>query len=264
MESKSELRPTALEIRGMTKAFGENQVLCGIDIDVAEGEVLAVLGPSGSGKSTLLRIATFLETMDEGTLSYFGETALECRGGRNVCTADLSQVRANFGLVFQNFNLFPHWTVLRNVMDAPIHVQKRGREEVREAALELLGRLDLSEKAEQYPGQLSGGQQQRVAIARALALRPRMLYFDEPTSSLDPELTGEILQVIRQLAAERMTMVIVTHEMAFAAEVADRAVFMDGGVVLESGPARQLIESPSGARTRQFLAKLRREATEGG
>lgn len=246
---------SVLEIRSMRKTFGNNEVLKGIDLSVQEGEVLAILGPSGSGKSTLLRCCTFLETMDAGELRYFDETAIRFEGSRPVF-GDLKKIRSEFGLVFQDFNLFPHWTVLRNLMDAPVRVQKRPKSQVRDEALVLLAKMNLSHKANEYPSSLSGGQQQRVAIARALANNPRMLFFDEPTSALDPELTGEILHVIRALASENMTMVIVTHEMAFAAEVADRAVFMDEGIVLEEGPARELIQNPTEERTKQFLRKL--------
>lgn len=247
----------ALSIKGMEKSFGTNQVLKGVSLSVDTGEVLAVLGPSGSGKSTLLRCCTFLEQMDSGEIRYFGKQALKKEDGVKVSSADEREFRRDFGLVFQDFNLFPHWTVLKNLTDAPIKVQKRDPAEVNTQAKQLLERMNLADKALAYPGELSGGQQQRVAIARALALKPKMLYFDEPTSALDPELTGEILQIIRSLATEDMTMVIVTHEMEFAAEVADRALFIDNGVVLESGDAKQLIRNPSQERTRQFLNKLR-------
>lgn len=247
----------ALELIGIEKSFGTNHVLKGINIAVAEGQVLAVLGPSGSGKSTLLRCATFLETMDSGVIRYNGETALEMKDGVKVSAGDERLFRKDFGLVFQNFNLFPHWTVMRNLSDAPMKVQGRAADEVRAQAQALLERMNLGDKGSAYPSELSGGQQQRVAIARALALKPKMLYFDEPTSALDPELTGEILAIIRSLAAEKMTMIIVTHEMEFAAQVADQAVFMDGGTVLEAGPAEQLIHHPTQERTRQFLSKLR-------
>lgn len=253
----------ALRITGMEKSFGTNQVLKGVSLTVNTGEVLAVLGPSGSGKSTLLRCCTFLEQMDNGEICYFGKQALKKEDGVKVSSADEREFRRDFGLVFQDFNLFPHWSVLRNLTDAPIKVQGRGREEAQETALELLKRMNLADKGTAYPSELSGGQQQRVAIARALALKPKMLYFDEPTSALDPELTGEILQIIRSLAAEEMTMVIVTHEMEFAAEVADRALFIDNGVVLESGDAKQLIRNPSQERTRQFLNKLRGQSSSG-
>lgn len=252
-------RTKALEIKSMHKSFSGNHVLKGVSLSVSEGDVLAVLGPSGSGKSTLLRCATFLETMDSGVIEYSGATALEMRDGKKVSDGDEKRFRHDFGLVFQNFNLFPHWSVMRNLTDAPIKVQKRDPQQVYEQAHTLLERMNLADKADAYPSELSGGQQQRVAIARALALTPKMLYFDEPTSALDPELTGEILAIIRDLAVEKMTMVIVTHEMEFAAQVADRAVFLDGGIVLEEGIAEQLIHHPEQERTQQFLNKLKGE-----
>ncbi|MST50493.1 amino acid ABC transporter ATP-binding protein [Mobiluncus porci] len=249
----------ALKISNMQKSFGDLEVLKGVSLAVSPGEVLAVLGPSGSGKSTLLRCATFLDQMDSGEVSYFGEVALAKENGVKTSKGDEKRFRHDFGLVFQNFNLFPHWTVMRNLIDAPVKVQKRDASEVREEAQGLLARMNLADKGESYPSELSGGQKQRVAIARALALHPKMLFFDEPTSALDPELTGEILAIIRSLAEEKMTMVIVTHEMEFAAGVADRAVFMDGGRVLEEGPADELIHHPTQERTKQFLNKLRGE-----
>lgn len=248
----------ALVLNNLEKSFGTTKVLRDVSLTVAQGEVCAILGPSGSGKSTLLRCATFLESLDGGEIYYFGERAVHAADG--VVTGDVKRFRHDFGLVFQEFNLFPHWTVLRNLTDAPVKVQKRDPAVVKEEALALLERMNLSDKADAYPSQLSGGQRQRVAIARALAKKPRMLFFDEPTSALDPELTGEVLAIIRSLAAEDMTMVIVTHEMDFAAEVADRAVFMDDGVVIESGPARDLIANPSHPRTQQFLKKLKADA----
>ena len=219
------------EINNVGKSFGDLKVLHDISVKVEEGEVVAIIGPSGSGKSTLLRCATMLETMDSGSLIYLGEKAAQNDAqGRTVYAspAELRRIKGYFGLVFQNFNLFPHFSVLRNLTEAPVHVQKRDRKEVEKEALELLAKIGLSGKENYYPQQLSGGQQQRVAIARALAMKPKMLFFDEPTSALDPELTGEILKVIRQLAAIKMTMVIVTHEMGFARDVADRVIFMDG------------------------------------
>ncbi len=246
---------TVMHIEQMKKNFGNNAVLRGITLSVAEGEVLAVLGPSGSGKSTLLRCATFLDHMDSGSIRYFDAPPITFEEG-SIQHGDIKKVRHDFGLVFQDFNLFPHWTVWKNITDAPLRVQKRDPVLVRKEAGALLEKLNLSDKTDAYPSHLSGGQRQRVAIARALALQPRMLFFDEPTSALDPELTGEILMVIRQLAAENMTMVIVTHETHFAAEVADRAVFMDEGVILEEGPARRLIYHPTENRTKQFLRKL--------
>ncbi len=250
-----------LEIKSLKKSFGDLQVLSDISIDVNEGEVVAILGPSGSGKSTLLRCATMLETMDEGSLSYLGKAAATMDENNKTIYAnkkELSSIRENFGLVFQNFNLFPHYSILKNIMDAPIHVQKRDKGEVEKEARELLAKVGLSDKADAYPEQLSGGQQQRVAIARALALNPKMLYFDEPTSALDPEITAGILKILRQLADENMTMVIVTHEINFARKVSDRVIFMDGGLIVEEGKPEEVIDNPSNERTQLFLQKLSR------
>ena len=248
-----------LEINHCRKRFGENEVLSDISLSVEEGQVVSVIGPSGSGKSTLLRCATLLETMDGGDLKYMGQYAVRDENGRAVYApaAELKKLKSCFGLVFQNFNLFPHYSVLRNITEAPMLIQKRPKDEVYETARELLRKMGLSDRENAYPYQLSGGQQQRVSIARALAMKPKMLFFDEPTSALDPELTGEILKVIRDLAAEHMTMVIVTHEMAFARDVSDHVIFMDGGVIVEQGPARDVIENPQAERTRQFLARYR-------
>jgi len=247
-----------LEINHCRKRFGENEVLTDLTLSVEEGQVLSIIGPSGSGKSTLLRCATLLETMDGGDLIYLGQYAARDQGGKAVYAPpqELQKIRGMFGLVFQNFNLFPHYTVLKNVMEAPMLVQKRKEEEVRKEAEELLEQMGLSDKAEAYPYQLSGGQQQRVSIARALAMNPKILYFDEPTSALDPELTGEILRVIRKLAEKKMTMVIVTHEMAFARDVSDWVVFMNGGVIVEQGDPREVIDHPTQERTIQFLRRL--------
>ena len=246
-----------LDMQNIRKSFGDTEVLKDISLSVAEGQVTAVIGPSGSGKSTLLRCATLLETIDGGSIRYLDMDAAWEKDGKAeyASPAVLKKVRACFGLVFQNFNLFPHFSVLRNVTDAPIHVAGRSRAEAEEQARALLKRMGLEEKAEAYPGQLSGGQQQRVAIARALAMNPRILFFDEPTSALDPELTAEVLKVIRALAEEKMTMVIVTHEMNFARLVADHVIFMDGGVIVEEG-GPEIIENPVHARTRAFLNKL--------
>ncbi len=239
-----------LEMNHVKKSFDDNTVLKNISFSVKEGEVVSIIGPSGSGKSTLLRCATLLETMDDGDLYYVGEH------GRAVYApgADLKKISRQFGLVFQNFNLFPHYSVLKNVMDAPVHVQKRDKEEVRGEAEELLSKMGLKDRASYYPCQLSGGQQQRVSIARALAMKPKILFFDEPTSALDPELTGEILKVITQLAKEKMTMVIVTHEMHFARDVSDRMIFMDQGVIVEETTPEGLFASEN-QRTREFLGK---------
>ncbi len=247
-----------LDIQNVRKSFGDNHVLKDISLTVDQGEVVSVIGPSGSGKSTFLRCATLLETMDSGTLKYMGETVAAMEGDKIVYTKDLKKVRGYFGLVFQNFNLFPHFSVMKNVTDAPISVQKRDPKEVKETALQLLASMGLSDKADAYPCQLSGGQKQRVSIVRALAMKPEILFFDEPTSALDPELTGEVLKVIKQLAEQKMTMVIVTHEMAFAHAISDRVIFMDGGVIVEQGTPRELFEGTKQERTRQFLQNYQR------
>ncbi len=238
------------------KSFGKTEVLKDISLSVEQGQVVAIIGPSGGGKSTLLRCMTLLETLDGGSLSY-GDLAVATDGGFGSVyggKAVLSQAKTRFGLVFQNFNLFPHYTVLKNVTDAPLSVQKRPKDEVMSQAHELLVKMGLEGKENMVPCELSGGQQQRVAIARALALNPDVLFFDEPTSALDPELTKGVLKVIRDLADEHMTMVIVTHEMSFARDVADHIIFMDGGYIVEEGPADQVINNPQQERTKLFLA----------
>jgi polar amino acid transport system ATP-binding protein len=248
-----------LEINNCRKSFDELSVLEDISLSVEAGEVMSIIGPSGSGKSTLLRCATFLETMDGGDLIYLGEyAAKKDETGRSVYAppAKLRDLKSRFGLVFQNFNLFPHYSVLKNVADAPASVQKRPKAEAEESARAILEKMGLSDKADAYPYQLSGGQQQRVAIARALAMQPDILFFDEPTSALDPELTGEILKVIRRLAEENMTMVIVTHEMAFARDVSDYVIFMDGGVIVEEGDPN-ILNAPTQERTKLFLERFR-------
>jgi polar amino acid transport system ATP-binding protein len=247
-----------LEIKSLRKSFGDLQVLKDISMEVSEGEVVSIIGPSGSGKSTLLRCATLLETMDGGSLAIAGDKVAEDVDGNSayVSKKEIQKIKNNYGLVFQGFNLFPHYTVLKNVMDAPVSVQKRDKEQVKKEAMELLSKVGLAEKASAYPCQLSGGQQQRVAIARALAMKPRILFFDEPTSALDPEITAGILAVLRDLAEMKMTMVIVTHEIEFARKVSDRVIFMDGGVIVEQGTPKQVIENPKEDRTRRFLQKL--------
>ena len=237
------------------KSFGSNQVLKDISFAVHKGEVMAIIGPSGGGKSTLLRCCTLLETLDGGTLSY-GDLAVTNGDGTYGSKEGPVQARRRFGLVFQNFNLFPHYTVMQNITDAPMRVQKRDKELVYAEAKVLSEKMGLEGKEDFVPCDLSGGQQQRVAIARALAMKPSVLFFDEPTSALDPELTQEVLKVIRNLAEEHMTMVIVTHEMTFARDVADHLIFMDGGVIVEQGSAEQVINNPQHNRTKAFLSKI--------
>lgn len=247
-----------LEINHLKKVFdGELEVLKDISLTVKKGEVVSIIGPSGSGKSTLLRCATMLETMDGGELKYLGETAVSEKDGKCVYASknELKNIKKHFGLVFQNFNLFPHYTVLKNIIDAPVSVDKVPKKEAIERAEKLLAQLGLSDKRDAYPYQLSGGQQQRVSIARALALNPEILFFDEPTSALDPELTGEVLKVIKELAKEKMTMIIVTHEMQFAKEVSDRIIFMEQGVIQVNGTPEEIFASDN-ARVREFIGKL--------
>ena len=234
-----------LEMNHIKKSFDGQEVLKDISIHVDEGEVLSIIGPSGSGKSTMLRCATMLETIDDGEIIYLGDAAAVSRDGHAVYAkaADLKKIHNYYGLVFQNFNLFPHYSVLKNITDAPMRVQKRGKAEVYAEARELLRKMGLEDREKAYPYQLSGGQQQRVSIARALAMKPKILFFDEPTSALDPELTGEILKIIKDLAAEKMTMVIVTHEMNFAKNVSDYVVFMDKGIIVEEGKPEDVFNS---------------------
>lgn len=253
----SEANPL-VRLEHASKSFGDNHVLRDITLEVTPGEVVAIIGPSGGGKSTLLRCMTLLERLDAGEL-WYGDLAVARSGERGSATygdkATLAQARARFGLVFQQFNLFPHMTVMKNVMDAPLVVQRRPREEVEAQARELIAKMGLADNEDKVPCELSGGQQQRASIARALCLNPSILYFDEPTSALDPELTGEVLKVMRQLAEEGTTMVVVTHEMAFAHDVASRVVFMDGGRIVEEGSPEQVFGSPREARTKEFLAR---------
>ena len=247
-----------LEIKNVKKSFGAVDVLHDISLSVEQGEVVAIIGPSGSGKSTLLRCATLLEIMDEGELVYLGEHAVSTGAdgkSRYAGNAELKKIQGYFGLVFQNFNLFPHYSVLKNIADAPIHVQKRDKGEVYKEAMELLKKMGLEDKADAYPYQLSGGQCQRVAIARALALNPKILFFDEPTSALDPELTGEVLKVIKSLADLDITMVIVTHEMEFAKNISDRVIFMDKGVVALEGTPDEVFGADH-TRMKEFLGKF--------
>ena len=243
-----------IRVANLSKSFGELEVIRDISFSVSRGEVVSVIGPSGSGKSTLLRCITHLETVSGGTIVVDGQCMVE--NGVYADKRTLRTICLKLGLVFQNFNLFPHFSVKRNITEAQIHVLGRTRTEAERRTLDLLDKMGLSDKGNAYPFELSGGQQQRVSIARALALDPAVLFFDEPTSALDPELTGEILKVIRNLALEHMTMVIVTHEMAFARDVADRVVFMDGGLIIEDGPAATVISNPQNERTKLFLNRF--------
>ncbi|MFT4259123.1 amino acid ABC transporter ATP-binding protein [Microbacterium sp.] len=248
-----------VEIHNVHKSYGGVEVLSGIDLTVQPGEVVALLGPSGSGKSTLLRTINHLESVDRGSVTVDGELiGYELRGEKlhELPEREILRRRTQVGIVFQNFNLFPHLTALENITEAPVALKRLSKDDARELALGLLDRVGLADKADAYPRQLSGGQQQRVAIARALALKPKVLLFDEPTSALDPELVGEVLDVIRDLAQLGTTLIIVTHEIGFAREVADRVVFLDGGVVVEEGAAAEVLGAPKNPRTREFLAKV--------
>ena len=258
-----------LEVNNLEKHFGSTRVLEDISFDLEQGKALAIIGSSGSGKTTLLRCLNFLETPDQGTISVGGNVIFDAANRRSQTDAEIRKKRLHFGMVFQSFNLFPQYTALKNVTLAKELLarerpdfkanKKAILEEIQQEGLELLTKMGLEQQASHYPSQLSGGQQQRVAIARALALKPDILCFDEPTSALDPELTGEVLRVIRGLVEQKTTMIIVTHEMAFARDVADEVMFMDGGLIVERGPARQVIENPQEERTRQFLAGYTQE-----
>ena len=250
-----------LEMKNISKSFDGLEVLKDISFSVDSGEVVSIIGPSGSGKSTLLRCSTFLETIDGGEIIYMGETAAHTGEDGNavyVSPQELKHFKKYCGLVFQQFNLFPHYSILKNITDAPVRVQGVSREEAEATAMDLLKKMGIDDKAGAYPFQLSGGQQQRVAIARAMAMKPEILFFDEPTSALDPELTGEVLKVIRQLAEEKMTMVVVTHEMPFARVVSNRVLFMDGGVIVEQGDPEEVFGNPKEERTKQFLRVFER------
>ena len=246
-----------LSMKSVKKSFDGVEILKDISLEVGEGEILSIIGPSGSGKSTLLRCATLLESMADGELSYSGNPVCKSVTGKSVyeSPATLKKISECFGLVFQNFNLFPHMNVLQNICDAPIRVQKRDKASVKKEAFELLKKMGLSDRADAYPYQLSGGQSQRVAIARALALNPKILFFDEPTSALDPELTGEVLKVIKSLSDLNIAMVIVTHEMAFAKEISDKVIFMSGGVIVESGTPDVVFASDN-KKTKNFIGAL--------
>ena len=249
-----------LSMRGIHKSFGELSVLRGIDLSLARGEVLAIIGSSGSGKSTLLRCINKLETIDRGSITIRGEKLCWTADGDTSATyagtADERRILMSTGMVFQQFNLFPHMTVIENLIEAPIHVKGQSRDEILPYARELLAKVGLADRENYYPSQLSGGQQQRVAIARALAMKPDIMLFDEPTSALDPELTGEVLRTMRALAAERMTMIVVTHEMAFAREAATNVIFMENGVIVEQGEPQTFFSAPKEERTREFLRNM--------
>ncbi len=238
-----------IQVRNLKKSFGEIEVLQDISLDIHEGEVVVVLGPSGSGKSTFLRCLNQLETVTSGQILVDGQDVTDHR-------TDLNKVRENIGMVFQHFNLFSHLTVLDNMMLAPMHLKKGTKAEVRENAMRLLKRVGLDDRAGAYPSQLSGGQKQRVAIARALCMHPDIMLFDEPTSALDPEMVGEVLAVMQQLAREGMTMLVVTHEIGFAREVASRVIFMEGGYIVEQGTPTEVIDHPKEPRTKDFLSKV--------
>ena len=244
-----------ISVKNIKKTFSDGvPVLTNISFDVEQGEILGIIGPSGSGKSTMLRCIAQLETIDDGSIYVCGKTVAE--NGKYATKAELRKVGLNLGFVFQNFNLFPHMSVLQNIIDAQIHVLKTPKKEAVEIARKLLADVGLSEKENYYPCELSGGQQQRVSIARSLALRPKVLLFDEPTSALDPELTGEILSVIKQLALEKMTMIVVTHEMAFARDISDKIIFMAGGVIVEQGEPQSMISNPQTDRLKEFLKRF--------
>ncbi len=248
-----------IDAQGVKKRFGHNEVLRGVSLQVARGEVVAVIGPSGSGKSTLLRCLNHLETIDSGRIAIEGETLVQTDAGghcRYVPEADIRRICARTGMVFQHFNLFPHLTVLENLIEAPLVVQRQPRAQAVARAEALLAKVGLAQKRDSYPARLSGGQKQRVAIARALCMQPGIMLFDEPTSALDPELTGEVLRTMRELAEEHMTMVVVTHEMGFAREVAHRVVFMDGGELIEQAPAEEFFAQPRHPRTQAFLQHM--------
>ncbi|MFL8936536.1 amino acid ABC transporter ATP-binding protein [Rossellomorea oryzaecorticis] len=243
-----------ISIKGLKKRFDDLEVLKGMDVEVKKGEVIVLIGPSGSGKTTFLRCLNALETPNEGTVS-IGEMTVDF--SEKVSTAELLKFRRRTGMVFQTYNLFPHMTALENVMEGPVVVQGKKKADVRKNAIRLLEKVGLGDKIDYYPFQLSGGQQQRVGIARALAIEPQVMLFDEPTSALDPELVGEVLKVMKDLAEEGMTMVVVTHEMRFAKEAADKVIFMDGGYILEEGTPQEVFENPKHGRTRQFLNLIR-------
>jgi L-cystine transport system ATP-binding protein len=243
-----------LSVKGLAKSFGENEVLKNIDLEINKGEVVSIIGPSGSGKTTMLRCFNGLEQPDKGLFQF--EDGLSIHFGEKMKKQNVIRLSRKSGMVFQSYNLFPHKTALQNVMEGPLIVQKRNKTEVRREAIDLLEKVGLKEKMDLYPDQLSGGQQQRVGIARALALKPELLLFDEPTSALDPELIGEVLKVMKDLANENWTMIIVTHEIQFAGEISDKVLFMDGGYVVEQGKPEAVLKNPKEERTKQFLQRI--------
>jgi polar amino acid transport system ATP-binding protein len=256
-----------IRLEGINKSFGRLHVLRDVSLEIQKGEVVCLIGPSGAGKSTLLRCINHLEPLDSGTIYIEGIPVYRfTHGGKQVVDPDhkIEALRSEVGMVFQSFNLFPHFTALENLMVAPVHVRREPKDDVRRRALALLTKVGLADKVAAYPHELSGGQQQRVAIARALAMQPKAMLFDEVTSALDPELIGEVLRVMRQLAAEGMTMLVVTHEMGFAGDVADRVIFMADGVIVEEGPPRQIFSAPQNERTKQFLQSILERNAEMG
>lgn len=245
-----------LKVDNLYKSFNDKEILKGISLDINKGEVVSIIGPSGSGKSTMLRCINLLENIDSGSITIDGDIMCDVKNNErahNKTYKDLRKIRLKLGMVFQNFVLFPHYSVLKNISEAPIRVGKMEAKEAEKMAMELLRKVGLEDKADAYPYQLSGGQKQRAAIARALAMKPDILLFDEPTSALDPELTGEVLKVIKELASEHMTMLVVTHEMSFARDVSDRIVFMDQGSIVEQGSPEEIFQNPKNERTRAFL-----------
>lgn len=246
-----------IKVNNIQKSFGDNTILRGIDLEITKGEVVVILGPSGSGKTTFLRCLNALEMPEQGTIEFDNANTLKIDFGSKPSKKDILALRRKSGMVFQNYNLFPHKTALENVMEGPVQVQGKNKEQARQEALALLGKVGLSDKADLYPFQLSGGQQQRVGIARALALQPELMLFDEPTSALDPELVQDVLDTMKSLAKEGWTMVVVTHEIKFALDVADLVIVMDGGVIVEQGSPQQLFDNPQHERTKAFLQRLR-------
>lgn len=242
-----------ISCKNVVKTFSDLNVLKGIDMEVSPGEVVVIIGPSGSGKSTFLRCMNYLEAPDSGTITINGKVV-------ESSDSSLNKLRQDIGMVFQQFNLFPHMNVMENIIEAPVLLKRMTKDQAKQKGMELLNKVGLAEKANEFPARLSGGQKQRVAIARALAMEPKIMLFDEPTSALDPELVGEVLSVMKQLAKEGMTMVVVTHEMGFAKEVADRVIFMDGGSIVEQGPPKIIFEQPKNDRTKEFLGHLKKES----